>query len=298
MNRLLAAPVVIGALLLAAAGGLGWIWMRSGRPEPIDPWLLAVLFLPLALLGAAVLSRGTDRAQIAITVWVVVMFGGLLPLWLAWRGVAAASPGVAQWPLGVACGVSWAALLVGFMLWLAPWAATVPAPSHILAVAPQTLRNRLLALPTIAPGLQAEPGERPDELSIVYDFRAGKRQVRMRLRLGAQRVFAKEYSGVRGDAPITDGEARIGFMRPRIGEGVRPSAAVVYASDWNVTMPSEDKRRALGVRVLGDSVQLPSRTIASFAHDAPAGATQLPHLLTEIVHQSGWQWRGVFRFED
>lgn len=300
LNRLFAAPVALGALLLllAAAAGLGWIWLRTGRPDHPDASHVALLLMPIALLGAAVLVWGVGRMQTAITVWVVVMFAGCLPLLVALRVGAAGAPGVGQWPFGLAYGVSWAALLVGFMLWLAPWAATVPAPVQRIAVAHQTLRARLLALQTIAPALQCEPGERSDELSVVYVFRAGKRTAKMRLRLDARhgRVDAKEYFGVVGDAPITASERQIGFMAYRAGQPVRPSASLVYSSDWSVTMPMQEKRRTLGVRVHGDAVELPPQTVAHFADGAVDGATDLPHLLAEIVHQSGWEWRGVFLF--
>ncbi|HTN64937.1 MAG TPA: hypothetical protein VL051_01970 [Burkholderiaceae bacterium] len=63
----------------------------------------------------------------------------------------------------------------------------------------------------------------------------------------------------------------------------------MYSSYWNVTVPTEAKRRWLGVRVLSDSLQLPPQTIAHFA-------ANWPYFLPEIVHQSGWRWKGVFLF--
>ena len=396
MNRLFAAPVAIGALLLllAAAAGLGWIWLRAGRPEHLDPWNISVLLIPVVLLVAAVLTWGTTRTQIAISVWGVLLLGGFLPLIFALHAGEAGTPGSAtsraltrsgaeltaqqrarlfdgavsekttdnagraeslrigmledgsvlllfhfhsnqhatdqvtmlaqshagstrvlqtlegltleanqqfhhlrqyagdvlsltasdpaalqtrvrewqlpppaeissrgandgsrsdvsgakQWPFAVGYGVSWIVLLLGFLVWLAPWAARVLPPPQILPVAEQTLRNRLLALHEIAPTLQFEPGDRADEFLILYVFRAGTRRVEMRLRLDSEnkRVIAKEYIGVKGDAPITESEAQMRFMR-NSGGRVSPPTNLVFSADWAVTLPMEEKRHSLGV---------------------------------------------------
>ncbi|MEO8838688.1 MAG: hypothetical protein ABI351_08235 [Herbaspirillum sp.] len=205
-------------------------------------------------------------------------------------------PGFDQWPFALAYGVSCVLLLVGFLLWLGPWAATLPPSPLVSATAPQTLRARLLALREIAPAVQVEPGSGPDDLTVTYAYSNGKRKVRMRLRLDSERqqVLAKEYIGVGGDAPINGSEAQMRFLR-HVGE-LHPDADIVFSADWAVTIPTEARRKPLGVRVLNDSVQLPPEIVAHFMEDRPAGATDLPLLLAEIAYQSGWQWRAVFFF--
>lgn len=208
------------------------------------------------------------------------------------------SPGFEQWPFAVSYGLAYFALLFGFMLWLAPWAGTLLPPPSTIPRARQTLRARLLALQKVIPSLQLEPAEQPDELLLSYTFRAGKRSIKMRLRLDAERgrVVAKEYTGVEDDAPITASEARMRVMHHRSGAMVHPQAFLVFSSNWSVSMPTAAKRQPLGVWLLGDAVQLPPQTIEHFTDDSAAGAEDLPSLLAEIVHQSGWEWRGVFIF--
>lgn len=75
----------------------------------------------------------------------------------------------------------------------------------------------------------------------------------------------------------------------RAGE-VHPDALVIHSSDWTVVAPTAERRRKLGLRVMGDGIDLPPEVTARFADDEGAGAELLPYLLAEGSYQSGWRW--------
>lgn len=437
MSRLFAPPVLVATLLLllGAAGTLGWLWLRAGRPDHLPTRDIVVLLLPVAALWGAALFWGVDRQKLAIAVWSVWMFAAMVPLLyvlgtrhapaapasapapaasgdtrdigqpdrlfagaVADNEMALAVPGLrylrvaafadgtglqffhfdsgaaaadyyailarsygtpeespaletgggltarqagqlahlrrhgsdilamrapdaaalqarlAGWRLppapgpqapaaaarfrlppqalfGLGYGLGLAGAAVGFLLWLGYWAARVPPPAGYAAVTAEALRQRLYSLNDSALGIVATPGEQPGEVQVRWVWRDGKRATAMRLRLQPERkrVLARESSTVAGDKPLNASEARMRFSST--GSQTHPDADILYRADRSVTIPQEEVRRSLGIRVVGTAVQFP----ADAASRIPP--TALPHLLTEIVHQSGWTWQGAFFFQ-
>lgn len=450
MNRLLAAPVAITALLLLllAAVGMGWIWLRTGRPAEPELLHVVMLLLPIALLVVVVMRAGNDDDRLARGLWIAFMIGALWPAVYALRVGAAASeggsaggvgggggataattandlttalqryerlfdgavndlvqrdmgqveymrtamfmdgtslelyhlpfPGLAsnyadtwtrafmggaarasrnrdglltaddryarvytygndvlavmgsdpaklqerfegwrlppsapsrgtdrtrgrgldQWPFAVGYGLTYVVVAVLLVSWLAMWVSFVRPLPGVLAADERTMRARLLSLPAAIPQLEVEEGPRPDEVRVVYRYRSGVRNMQIRLRLDAlhRRVFARTYQGVAGDAPLTAEEARMHQGRRPPGE-VHPDADVIWSSTWSVTPRDAEVRRQLRVRVFDDEVELPRRVAEPFATDVGVGADLLPHLLTEVVQQSGWSWRAGLLFQ-
>ena len=62
----------------------------------------------------------------------------------------------------------------------------------------------------------------------------------------------------------------------------------LYDSSLTVTPPSEAVRRQMALRIADDRVEIAS------GRDVASAPQNLAHLLTELVHQSGWTWQGLF----
>src|SRR3546814_18300243 len=70
--------------------------------------------------------------------------------------------------------------------------------------------------------------------------------------------------------------------------GTHPDADLIYDAGLTVTLPSDTIRRQIALHIADDRVEIAGdKDVAS----APAN---LAHVLTELVHQSGWAWQGVF----
>src|SRR3546814_4509805 len=69
--------------------------------------------------------------------------------------------------------------------------------------------------------------------------------------------------------------------------GTHPDADLIYDAGLTVTLPSDTIRRQIALHIADDRVEIAGdKDVAS----APAN---LAHVLTELVHQSGWAWQGV-----
>src|SRR3546814_2858243 len=75
---------------------------------------------------------------------------------------------------------------------------------------------------------------------------------------------------------------------PRQRDGTHPDADLIYDASLTVTPPSEAIRRQMTLRITDDRVEIAS------GQNIAAVPGNLAHLLTELVHQSGWGWQGVF----
>lgn len=73
-----------------------------------------------------------------------------------------------QWPFALGYGLSYLAVCFLFVLWTASWVSALAPPAGAIAVSPERLRARLLALEQAAPGLQVEPGPTDDVLRVIY----------------------------------------------------------------------------------------------------------------------------------
>lgn len=297
MNRLLAAPVVVSALflLLFATVGMGWIWLRMGRPGQLDPLHVAMLLLPVALLVVAVLRWGTTENGMALTVWVVFMFGALWPAYYAMRVGGAVGGAGAQWPFAVGYGVTYFAVAFLSVVWLAAWSSYLAPFPDAAVEETATMRARILALGGAIPQLRVveEPGT--EELHVVYTFRDGRRDMDVRLRLdGARhRVYSRVYEGVAGDRPFTESEKRM-KRGPMAAVELHPDADVIWSARRTVVLRDAELRQQLGLRMFRGEVELPRRITDRFAEDG--GAELLPHLLAAMAQQSGWEWRGRLLF--
>lgn len=290
MNRIFNPPLVGAVLLLAVLGAvaLGWAWLRLGRPAHLPAGVLVFTCLPVAApLLAALVHDGGDRAQWAIAVWIVTLFASMLPGWYLLNG-GVGSVGT-QWRFLLAYGVLWLALLAGYVVWLAPWAARVPPMPGALPVAEHRLTQRVLSLAQAGLGLAIETAmDEPGQITVTRPFRDGKRSISVRLNLMAEAhcVLARETSLVRGDKPMNASEAQMRRgIQPR--DGTHPDAFLIYDASLTLTPPSEATRRALALRIAGDQVEVGQT-------GAAADPANLPHLLAELVRQSGWTWQGVF----
>lgn len=287
MSRLSSPPVIAATLLLllAGAGSLGWLWLRDGR---VTPGAITILFLPVALLIAGTAAWGTGRSQTGISVWAITMFGALIPA----NYVMQSGPDkwLAQWRFMVAFGIAYLVIIAFFMLWLAAWTAWVaPAPA-VMPLSEHRLKQRIESLAGAGLELRVErPADQPQQLLVTRDFRDGKRTIGVRLTFvsAGHCVRAREVSLVRGDKPMNAGEARMGSgLRPR--DGTRPDADLIYDASLTLTPPNEDVRRRIGLRVTDDRVEIAGDSAAA------ADPANLAHVLTELVHRSGWEWQGVF----
>lgn len=288
MNRFFNLPVVGAVALLTILGAvaLGWLWLRGGRIEPLPLAALLASGVPVVLpLAAALLFQGDDRAQWAIALWAITLFASMLPGAYLLNG-GAGGPG-GQWRFLLGYGLLWLLLLVGYALWLAPWAARVPPVPGALPVAEHRLRQRVLSLAQTAPAIEVEPSmTEPAQMTVTRHFRGGRRSIAVRLAFAAERhcVLAREMSLVRGDRPMDADEAQMRQgIQPR--DGTHPDASMVFGASLAVTLPSAAARQALGLRIAGDQVEL---------GEADGDPAQLPHLLAELVRQSGWTWQGCF----
>jgi hypothetical protein len=287
MSRLPSPPVIAAVLvlLLAGAGALGWVWLRDGRATPAA---IVILFLPVALLIGGVTAWGADRSQIGITTWTLTMFGALIPAIYVMR--SGPDNWLTQWRFMVAFGVAYFAILVVFMLWLAAWTAWVAPAPGAMPLPEHRLKRRIESLAKAGLDLRVErPADQLQQLLVTREFRDGKRAIRVRLTFDSAGhcVRAREVSLVRGDKPMNASEARVSrSLRPR--DGTHPDADAIYDASLTLTPPSDTIRRGLGLRVTDDRVE-----IAGDGETA-ANPANLAHVLTELVHQSGWGWQGVF----
>ena len=244
--------------------------------------------LPFVLLLCGVAAGGSGRSQLAVTAWVVAMFGALIPAVYVTRS----SPDdmLMQWRFMVTFGVAYFAVLIVFCLWLAKWTAWVPPTPGALPAVTSRLQQRVHSLADAGLDVRVEQApDRPDQLFVTRDFRDGKRALRVRLTFVEARhcVLAREMSLIRGDKPMNASEAQMTFSR-RVGDGTHPDADLLYDASLTVTLPDEAIRRRIGLRVTHDGVEITG-------DQATASAPQnLPHVLTELVNQSGWTWQGVF----
>lgn len=286
MHRFLNPPLIGATLVLAtlAAVSLGWWWLREGRPDHFPLTALLAACLPIVL--PVLVPGGSDRSQFAITVWAVAMFAALVP------GYYVLSSGpenwLVQWRFMLLYGVLYLGLLAIFLILVAPWAARVAPAPGVLPAAEFRLKQRILSLAQAGIGVDVEQSmTEPDRMDIRCDYRDGKRTIGLRLTFVADshRVLAREYSIIRGDKPKNADEANMrGGPQPR--DGMHPDASLIYEANLNVTPASESRRRKMGLRITGDQVDV--------GPDAASDPTNLPHVLTELVVQSGWTWQGVF----
>lgn len=294
MSRLMIPPALIAALLLLLSGGaiLGWLWLRTGQ---IAPTSLVVAILPVLFLLYVVFRGSPLREDIVIRIWTVWMFGTLLPLFYlstidlpALPAANAPSWLYVRWTYMIVHALFFLVLTgLAFLIAVASWGSRVDPAADVPAVSVSTLRQRLNALALSGLGLNVEPGDSAADVSVSYRDPNGKRWTRLRLRLDEDRnrVLAKEFSAINGDAPRTESEARMRFTR----DGTpHPDADIIWSVNWSVTLPKEARRQSLGVRVDHGTVRLPPDAAERFEEG------DLPYLLAELVHQSGWTWQGVF----
>lgn len=287
MSRIFNPPVVVAALLLllVGAGALGWLWLRDGKVTFVA---FAVALLPLGLLLSAMLAGDGSRSQIGIATWVLTMSGALIP---AYYVLGSHHGGwLAQWRFLAVFGVFYLVVLPVFMLWLAAWTAWVSPTPGVTPLAEHRLKQRLASLADAGLDLTIErPADQPDRMLVAREFRDGKRSIGVRLTFVPERhcVLAREVSLIRGDKPMDAGEARMSSsLRPR--DGTHPDADLIYDASLTLTPPSEAIRRRIGLRITDDRVEIAS------GHDVAASPRNLAHLLTQLIHQSGWAWQGVF----
>ncbi|MCZ2104348.1 MAG: hypothetical protein OZ923_03880 [Comamonadaceae bacterium] len=290
MNRVFNPPLVgaVVVLVILGAVALGWVWLRAGKPAQLPPVALMATCLPVALPLLAALLLGTgDRAQWAITVWGLALLASVMPGGYLLNG-GAGSVGT-QWRFLLAYGALWVLLLVAYLLWIAPWAMRVPPAPGALPVSQQRLMQRVLSLAQAGLALVVEPSmSEPGQITVTRHVRDGKRSIAVRLSFVADRhcVLARELSRVRGDQPMNASEAQMRQgIQPR--DGTHPDADLIYDASLTLTPPSEATRRALALRLAGDRVEVGQS-------GAAADPANLPHLLAELVRQSGWTWQGVF----
>lgn len=184
-------------------------------------------------------------------------------------------------------GGAYVVLLVAFLAWLAGWTAWVPPAPGAAPLPEQRLRQRIGSLADAGLALRVEqPSGQPGQLLVTRDFRDAKRTTAVRLHFDAAShcVRARELSRVRGDRPMNAGEARMSSsLRPR--DGTHPDADLIHDASLTVTLPSAAMRHQIGARVTDDRV-----TIAG-DREAATDPANLSHVLTEVVHQSGWGGR-------
>jgi hypothetical protein len=287
MSRLSSPPVIVAALvlLLASAGALGWLWLRDGR---VTPAAIVIVLLPVALLIGGVTAWGADRSQISIAAWALTMLGALIPAVYVMQ--SGPDNWLVQWRFMLAFGIAYFAIMVVFMLWLATWTAWVAPAPGAMPLSEQRLKQRIESLADAGLNLHIErPADRPEQLLVMRDFRGGKRTIGVRLTFvsGRHCVRAREVSLVRGDKPMNASEARMSSsLRPR--DGTYPDADLIYDASLTLTLPSEVIRRRIAPRIADDRVEIAGDS------EAAADPANLAHVLTEVVHQSGWEWQGVF----
>jgi hypothetical protein len=294
MSRAMNPPTLSAALLLLLSGAaiLGWLWLRAGQ---VPPTAFVVAALPVFALFYVALRGSPLREDIAVRVWVVWMFGTILPLFYLSTLALPVPPAT---PLPWRLDARWAyialhALIflvlaaVALMIATATWGSRLDPAPGTAAVSGSVLRQRLNALGISDLGVNIAPGIDAGEMLANYRDPNGKRWIRLRLYLdeARHRVSAKEFSAISGDAPRTASEARMRFTRDHQPQ---PDASLIWSRNWSITLPQAERRRRLGVQVDHGTVRLPPDAAARFTDD------DLPYLLAEVVHQSGWTWQGVF----
>jgi hypothetical protein len=243
---------------------------------------------PLALLLAGVLAGGGDRAQIGIAAWGITMFGAMIPAYY----VLQSGPGnwFTQGRFMAGYGLLYLAMLIPFLLWIATWTGRVPPAPGTMPLSEHRLKQRVQSLADAGLGLKIErPSGAPDQMLITRNFRDGKRTINVRLTFvsGGHCVLAREVSLIRGDKPMTASEAQM-RSGPRRRDGVHPDADLIYDASRTMTPPSEAIRRQMALHIADDRVMVASDNAVA------ADPDHLAHLLTEVVHQSGWGWQGLF----
>ena len=287
MNRLLS-QTAIGAVLvlqLASAGALGALWLRDGR---ITPTGIAFALLPLGLLLWGVMAGGDDRSQIGIMIWALTMFGALIPAVYVLQ--SGPENWFVQWRFMAAFGGGYVMVLIVFMLWLAAWTAWVPSAPGAMPLSEHRLKQRIGSLANAGLHLRVErPAGEPDRILIARGFRDGKRTIGVRLTFVSRRhcVLAREVSLIRGDKPMNASEAQM-RSGPRNRDGKHPDADLIYDASLTASPPSEAVRRRIALRITDDRVEIAG------GKDIAAAPANLAHVLTKVVHQSGWAWQGVF----
>lgn len=287
MTRLSSPPVLLAALVLAMLGAaaLGWLWLRDGK---VTQTAVIVMLVPLGLLLAVALASGTERFQSGLAAWATTLFVAILPAWYVVQG----GPGgwLVQWRFVLGYAVLDLVLLLLFLLWVAAWTARVPPAPGSTPLPEYRLQQRIESLAGAGLDLKVErAADRPHRIHVQRDFRDGKRTVAVRLTLVPERhcVLAREMSVIRGDRPVGAGRHDVSIFIPD-RDGTHPDADLIWEHSITVTPASESLRRQLALRVLYDRVE-----------DASGNALarvpgNLPHVLTELVHQSGWSWQGLF----
>jgi len=247
--------------------------------------------LPFVLLLWSVSGGAGDRSQTGITAWAATMFGALVPAVYAMQ--SGPDNWFAQWRFMLGFGGAYVAVLIPFLMWLAAWTASVPPAPGAMPVPEYRLKQRIRSLAAAGLDVRIEtPPGQPDRLLVARDFRGGRRSIGMRLTFvsgspGGHCVLAREVSLIRGDKPMNASEARMSSsIRSR--DGTHPDADLIYDASLTVTLPSDTIRRQIALHIADDRVEIAGdKDVAS----APAN---LAHVLTELVHQSGWAWQGVF----
>lgn len=287
MSPIFNSPVIVAALmlLLASAVALTWLSLRDGR---LTLTAILVMLLPLVLLLAGLFTSGGDRSQIGIAAWGLTTLGLLIPAYYVLQ--SGPDNWFAQWRFLLAYGALYLAMLPFFMMWIATRTAYASPAPGIAPVSGHRLERRLRSLAGAGLDLAVErrTGE-PDQMLVTRTFRDGKRTIGVRLTLLSERpcVLAREVSLIRGDKPMNADEARM-RSGPHRHDGVHPDADLVYSARLTVTPPSAAIRRQIALRIVNDRVEIASGAGAASDPD------NLTHLLTVLVHQSGWSWQGVF----
>lgn len=290
MNRISSPPVIVAVLVLLLVGAVAfsWLWQRDGR---VTATAIVILFLPVALLIACITLWGNNRTQIGIIAWVLTMFGALVPAVYVMQ--SAPNIWLAQWRFIAIFAVTYCAALASYFLWLTGWIAWVPAAPGAAPIPEYRLKQRIRSLAAAGLDVRIEtPPGQPDRLFVSRNFRDGRRSIEIRLIFvsgtqGNHCVLAREVSLIRGDKPMNSSEARMSSsLRSR--DATHPDADAIYDASLTLTPPNEAVRRSLGVGISDDHVENMG------ANKVATNPANLPHVLTELVHQSGWGWQGVF----
>lgn len=287
MSRILNPPM-IGAvliLLLTGAAALGWLWLRDSR---ITTNAIFVMLVPLGLLATCIFMDGNNRSQIAITAWAITMFGAMIPAYYVLE--SGPENWFLQWRFMLGYGLFYLVLLLWYILRVATWTAWVPSAPGVLPLSEHRLQQRIRSLADAGLDLKVErPGKEPNRMIVSRDFRGGKRRVGIRLTFTGEShcILAREVSLIRGDKPMNASEAQM-YNGPRHHGEVHPDADLIYNASQTVTPADEAIREQIKLQITDDRVEIASGRDVAFA---PAN---LAHLLTVLVHQSGWGWQGVF----
>lgn len=290
MSRVVSAPVIVASvlLLLLAAAAFGWLWVRAGRPAQLPIGTLLLMLIPVVVLLVSAAAGHGNRQQLAILVWAVCLLGGFLPGYLVLR--SGDSNYLLQWRFVLAYAALFLVLILPFLLWLATWAARVLPARATMAVSEYDLKQRLRSLEAVGLNLKTQRADDMTDRLIVYSiYRGEKRKIAVRLAFlrECHTVLAREVSLVKWDKPSNQDEANMRMgTQPR--DGTHPDADLIYSARINVTPPNEAIRQQLAMQMHGNEVVLAPEVASTFDPGA------LPHVLMEVVQQSGWTWQGVF----